>query len=123
FGVLVLYLLLHTERRQLAHVQWGVLVGALVAASVLFISSGGGVVRPTPAAQNLLNYANFIALLGVFALYMLRWHLTRFAQAEALMKVLAFALAVYSLYLSESRGPLLSFGLLIALFVIFGVPV
>lgn len=123
FGVLVLHLLLHTERRRLAHVQWGVLVGALVAALVLSISSGGGVVRPTPAAQNLLNYANFVALLGVFALYMLRWHLTRFAQTEALMKVLAFALAVYALYLAESRGPLLSFGLLIALFVVFGVPV
>src|SRR5690606_32443361 len=80
-----------------------------------------GVVRPAPTVQNLLNYANFLALLGFFALCMLGWQLTRFKRVEAFLKMVAVALVVYALWLAESRGPWLSLVALMAFFFLFGL--
>lgn len=121
FTGFVLFTLLSCQRVQLARVQWGVLLGICVAAVVLYQASAGGAVRPDPDSQNLLNYTNFVVLLGMFSLYMLGWRLTRFTVIEFVLKLLTFALAVYAVFLSGSRGPLLSMGVLLAFYLVFSV--
>lgn len=121
FSGFVLFTMLSCQRAQLARFQWGVLAGLLVTVGILFVSSSAGAVRPEPDAQNLLNYTNFVVLLGMYSLYMMGWRLTRFTTTEFLLKLLAFALAVYAVFLSDSRGPLLSMGILLAFYLIFVV--
>lgn len=101
--------------------QWGVIVAALTSSIVLYKASHGGTIRPDVDAQNLLNYTNFIVLLGVYSLYMLNWRLSRYPVAESLTKVAAFASAFYAIWLSESRGPTLSLAILLILFALFGL--
>lgn len=121
FTVFALFALCMCDQRVLTRIQWGVLSGAVVAAGVLFSTSSAGALRPDPDPQNLLNYTNFIVLLGMFSLYMTGWRLSRFVVTEFALKLLAFVLAVYAVYLSDSRGPLLSMGVLLVFYLLVGM--
>src|SRR5699024_5064135 len=95
----------------------GVVVAALVSAIILYDSSHGGAVRPSVSAQNLLNYVNFIALLGIYCLYQIRWQEFNKYWTVNSIRLLGFLAAGYSIYVSQSRGFLLALVCLVVLFI------
>lgn len=116
----VFFALYNLKLRTLLMFGWGVLAAAFASSLILYTESHGGAIRPTVDAHNLLNYTNFIVLLGLYSLYMLPWRLSSYPVAEALLKVSAFLAVVYSVFLSVSRGPLLSMAVLLVLYALFG---
>lgn len=117
----VFFALYQLKPRTLLVFQWGVIVAAFTSSIMLYIASQGGAIRPTVNAHNLLNYTNFIVLLGLYSLYILPWRITRYPTAESLLKILAFISVVYSVFLSGSRGPFLSMAVLLVLYALFGI--
>lgn len=101
--------------------QCGGIVAAFSSSIILHLVSDGGAVRPTVQAQNLLNYTNFIVLLGVYALQMLGWPLSRYRWAERTLKILAVLAAIHAVLLSDSRGPLLSLAALLVIAALLGL--
>lgn len=121
FTGFALFALSSYSRQSLARFQWGVLLAVPLALFILYQASAGGLIRPEPKPQNLLNYTNFIVLLGLYSLYMLGWRLSRLTVTELVVKVLVFCGALYAVFLSDSRGALLSMGILLAFYFLFRV--
>lgn len=120
---LVLFALFWVPVNWLRHVQWGILLGVLVAVFTLLIDSNLGEIRPEPAVLNLLNFSNILVLLGIFCLCTLGWQLTSWPRTEKVVKIAGFLFMLLGLMVSESRGPLLSFAVLMGGYLLFFVSV
>jgi len=120
---LVLFALVSVPVNWLRHIQWGILMGVLIAVGTLLIDSRLGEVRPEPVVLNLLNFSNILVLLGIFCLCTFGWQLTSGPRTEKGIKVVGFLLMLLGLVVSQSRGPLLSFVVLMAFYLLFFVSV
>ena len=121
FAGFALLALLSCRRQRLAMFQWGAILGLVVTTVMLLHDSQWGAARPRPEAHNLLNYTNVIVLLVIAILYFTHWRLSRFITGEFLLKILAVGLGIYAIFLSQSRGPLLSAAVLLGLYFLVGV--
>lgn len=117
----VLLALSRLPLRSVSFFQWGVIVAAIASSAILYRASNGGTIRPEVDAQNLLNYTNFIVLLGIYVVYMLNRRSGNYPVIEFTFKFLALISVGYAILLSESRGPLLSLVVLLLLFGLFGL--
>lgn len=113
---LVLLSLYKTPKQLHKHINTGFIFACFVALTILFHASYGGQARPDVDTQNLLNYANYIVLLGMFSLIAIQNINAPYKNVKNIISILAFTSVIYAIVLSQSKGPLLS---LLILFVLY----
>lgn len=117
-ATLLLWLMLRLRGRDLRHVQWGLIAGALLSPVLLWISTDhGAALRPRPGFATAITFGNIGLTLGVCTLLSLGWRLTR-SPLEPALKLLAGLAGVAASVLSQSRGGWLAIPVLLVLFIV-----
>lgn len=111
----VLFGLYNTPKQLHKYLNIGFIIACFIATIITFNASSDGQIRPIVDTQNLLNYANYIVLLGIFSLINIENNNTTYKRTETTIIIMAFIAVIYSIILSQSKGPFLS--LLILFFV------
>ncbi|MBY0573275.1 MAG: O-antigen ligase family protein [Undibacterium sp.] len=111
---ILLFALTRLTTSQLKVVQWGWIVGALMAALHMFMITRGGTTRETQSFFIPLNaFAEMGLLLGLFSACTLAW--TNGKKVVVGLIILATTSVLYTTYLSQARGAWLLLPVLAAL--------
>ena len=89
--------------KYMKHVQWGLVIGALLAAAKIHILTHGGEMRYGTDFIPIIIFAELTLLLGMFAALSIAWN-ERGSKIAIFFKIAALCAGLYAAYLSQSRG-------------------
>jgi O-antigen ligase len=112
---LLFWIMLLMPGKGMKHIQWGLIIGAMVCAAALYIQTGGGADRP----QRLFGiptipFGNIALLMGILALLSIGWNEPG-EKTSIVLKLAAGGSAVYGSYLSQTRGAWLALPVFMAI--------
>ena len=89
--------------KHMKHVQWGLVVGALLAAVKIHVFTHGGAMRYGDDFIPIIIFAELALLLGLFSVLSIAWS-ERANWVAIFFKIAALFAGLYAAYLSQSRG-------------------
>lgn len=90
--------------KYLKHVQWAFVAGAFLSAIKMYVLTDGGEHRYGTDFIPIIIFAEMALLLGVFSAFSIAWN-GRHKKLAVLLKLVAAGAAMYTVYISQSRGP------------------
>jgi len=104
---IMLIALSHIEPRRLQHAIWGVYIGGVISAAVLFWLVATSDRRPSTPALIIVTYTSLMMLLSVITIFSLKWKLTPWFKLESALKILV-AISIFTVFLTaQTRTGLL----------------
>ncbi|WP_231879281.1 O-antigen ligase family protein [Collimonas arenae] len=89
--------------RWMKHIQWGLVIGALLAAVKIHVLTHGGEMRYGTDFIPIIIFAELTLLLGMFAALSIAWN-EHGNKIAIFFKIAALCAGLYAAYLSQSRG-------------------
>ncbi|WP_050478447.1 O-antigen ligase family protein [Herbaspirillum rhizosphaerae] len=100
---LVFWVMLFIPLQYMKQVQWGLIVGIVLAAIKIYILTEGGKTRYGTDFIPIIIFAELVLLMSVFAVFSIAWD-KKHNRVLAALKVLVLLVGFYVAYLSQSRG-------------------
>lgn len=101
---LLFWIMMAMPGKGMKHIEWGLIIGAVMSAAALDIYTAGGTDRPLRLfGIPTIPFGNIALLMGVLALLSIGWNGPSEKVAIAL-KLIAGGSAMYGSYLSQTRG-------------------
>jgi len=89
--------------KHMKQVQWGLIIGAFLAAIKIHVLSHGGTTRYGTDFIPIIIFSELTLLLGIFAALSIAWN-DRSSKIVFFFKIAALCAGLYAAYLSQSRG-------------------
>ncbi|MFC4278737.1 O-antigen ligase family protein [Achromobacter aloeverae] len=116
-GAPLAWLLLRADRRWLRHVQWALLFSAYAGSLMLIVivttnELGRMAVADYGGRYNAVAFADLTLFFGFASALTMPWTCSPWPRAEALLKAVACPLAIYAVWLSQTRSSWILLGIL-----------